>query len=171
MEEGTLSPLLVYMDIKKRTIEIIEEYLPADHFIVEVDFGKSVVTPKLSIILDGDDGVSIDTCALISRKVGYFLEQDNAIEVAYNLEVSSPGVDAPFQNIRQYHKNVGRDVKITLSEGKARIGVLEEVIDDQSILFLEQLKAGEKGRKAKFAEEPETIEIKNILKINVILTF
>jgi ribosome maturation factor RimP len=153
------------MDIKERTIQIIEEYLPEDHFIVEVKFGKGV-KPKLSIILDGDDGVSIETCALISRKVGYFLEQDNVIEEEYNLEVGSPGLDAPLTNIRQYYKNLGRDVKITLEAGKSKIGLLDDVVDDDtSILFLEQLKAPDKGRKA------EKIEIKDILKINVILIF
>jgi ribosome maturation factor RimP len=159
------------MDIKERTIQIIEEYLPEDHFIVEVKFGKGV-KPKLSIILDGDDGVSIETCALISRKVGYFLEQDNVIEEEYNLEVGSPGLDAPLTNIRQYYKNLGRDVKITLEAGKSKIGLLDDVVDDDtSILFLEQLKAPDKGRKAKYAVEAEKIEIKDILKINVILIF
>lgn len=159
------------MDIKERTIQIIEEYLPEDHFIVEVKFGKGV-KPKLSIILDGDEGVSIETCALISRKVGYFLEQDNVIEDEYNLEVGSPGLDAPLTNIRQYYKNLGRDVKITTEEGKSKIGLLDDVVDDDaSILFLEQLKAPDKGRKAKYAAEAEKIEIKNILKINVILIF
>ena len=159
------------MDIKERAIQIIEEYLPEDHFIVEVKFGKGAI-PKLSIILDGDEGVSIETCALISRKVGYFLEQDNVIETEYNLEVSSPGVDAPLTNIRQYYKNLGRDVKLTLEDGTSMIGILDDVVDeDSAILFFEQLKAPDKGRKAKHASEAQKIEIKNILKINVILIF
>lgn len=166
-----MSPFFIFMDVKQRTIEIIEEYLPEDHFIVDVDFGKGGSSQKLSIVLDGDEGVSIDVCALISRKVGYFLEQEEAIENAYNLEVSSPGVDAPFSNLRQYYKNLGRDVKIVFKDGSIKFGVLEDVIDENTIEFLELLKAGEKGRKPKFAEEIIKIEIQNILKINVILTF
>ena len=166
-----MSPFFIGMDVKKRTLEIIEEYLPEDHFIVNVDFGKGNSSQKLSIVLDGDNGVSIDTCALISRKVGYFLEQEEVIEHAYNLEVSSPGVDAPFSNLRQYYKNLGREVKILFADNTTKIGILEEVIDENTIEFQEQLKPADKGRKAKYAAETESIEIKNILKINVILTF
>ncbi len=159
------------MEIKEKTIQIINEYLPSDHFIVDVTFGKGV-KPKLSIILDGDDGVSIDICALISRKVGYFLEQDNVIETEYNLEVGSPGVDAPFANVRQYYKNLGRDVKIVLKDGAVKFGILESLLDeDTAIELLEQLNEADKGKKAKFASELQKIEINNILKINVILTF
>ena len=166
-----MSPFFIGMDVKQRAIEIIEEYLPEDHFIVDVDFGKGNSSQKLAIILDGDEGVSIEVCALISRKVGYFLEQEEAIEHAYNLEVSSPGVDAPFSNIRQYHKNVGRDVKIVLTDGTTKIGILDDIIDEHTIEFVEQLKPADKGRKAKYADETESIEMKDILKINVILTF
>lgn len=166
-----MSPFFIGMDVKKRTLEIIEEYLPEDHFIVNVDFGKGNSSQKLSIILDGDNGVSIETCALISRKVGYFLEQEEVIEHAYNLEVGSPGVDAPFSNLRQYYKNLGREVKILFADNTMKIGILEEVLDENTIEFLEQLKPADKGRKAKYAAETESIELKNILKINVILTF
>ena len=74
--------------------------------------------------------------------------------------------------IRQYYKNLGRDVKLTLEDGKSMIGILDDVVDeDSAILFFEQLKAPDKGRKAKHASEAQKIEIKNILKINVILIF
>jgi ribosome maturation factor RimP len=159
------------MDIKQRATEIILEHLPADHYIVDVSFKPSYKTQKLSVILDGEQGVSIDVCALISRKLGYFLEEENAIEEAYNLEVSSPGVDAPFTDIRQYRRNVGREVKVQWKGGIAKTGLLEEVIGEEAFVFQEILKAGEKGRKPKMAKEKETITIKDILKINVVLTF
>jgi ribosome maturation factor RimP len=52
---------------------------------------------KLIILLDGDNGIGIDECAQVSRHVGFHLEEENVIETAYNLEVSSPGIDTPFR--------------------------------------------------------------------------
>lgn len=159
------------MEVLEATLKIINEYLPKDHFLVDLTFEPVQGRDRLSIILDGDHGVSIEVCALISRKVGYFLEQDEVIEAEYNLQVSSPGADAPFTDIRQYHKNIGREVKIVLKDGTTKEGILEEVEEEKSILFREKLKAADKGRKAKFAKEEKKIEISELNKINVILTF
>jgi len=159
------------MDIKKRALEIVEEHLPADHFVVEISYKPSYKSQKLSIVLDADLGVSIDTCALISRKVGYYLEQENTIEEAYNLDISSPGADAPFTDIRQYKKNIGREVKVVLPEKVVKIGILEEVLEDESIVLHQIIKPADKGKKAKMAEEKEIIKTKDIVKINVVLTF
>ena len=169
--KGDDVPFFYVMEVKKRAIEIIEEYLPSDHFIVSVDFGPSNGRNKLEIILDGDEGVSIEVCALISRKVGYFLEEDELIPEEYHLQVSSPGADSPFTNIRQYQKNAGRDVKVVLNDGTETKGVLDDIIGEEKIEILELLKAADKGRKAKYAKEAVEIEISSIQKINVILTF
>lgn len=82
-----------------------------DLFLVSV---KMHGNGKLVVSVDGDHGVSIQDCADISRHVGYHLEEENVIDHAYQLEVSSPGVDEPLQNMRQYIKNVGRNVRIQL---------------------------------------------------------
>ena len=165
-----MSPFFILdMGIKERAIEIIEEYLPEDHFIVEVDYNVNSARNILSIILDGDEGISIDVCALISRKVGYFLEEEEVVDEEYNLEVSSPGADAPFTTERQYHKNIGRDVKVVTEEWE-KVGTLEDVLEGK-IIFLEQLKPMDKGRKAKYAKEAVEIEISIIQKISVIITF
>lgn len=159
------------MKVEKRAREIAEEYLPEDHFIVELSFNDHQGASKLSIVLDGDNGVSIDTCALISRKVGYFLEEEEIVDDKYNLQVSSPGADAPFINIRQYYKNIGRDVNLTDSEGNEVKGTLEDVNNEEEIVFRKLLKPADKGRKAKYDKETTIINIDEIMKINVILTF
>jgi len=159
------------MDVIQRVTEIIEEYLPEDHFIVDISFNDHQGASRLAITLDGDNGVSIDTCALISRKVGYFAEEEELIDDKYNLEVSSPGADAPFTNIRQYHKNLGRDVKVVLNDGTEIIGAMDEVVDDNSIELCKLLKAADKGRPAKYDKEVTEISISDIKSIKVILTF
>lgn len=109
------------MQVEKRVAALVEEKI-ADRpelFLVEV---KMLPNNKLIIHVDGDEGISIQDCVAISRHVGFHLEEENAIEQAYNLEVSSPGVGEPLKLIRQYNKNIGRTVSIKLKEGLKKKG-------------------------------------------------
>src|SRR3954467_9809951 len=111
------------MQVEKRVAALVEEKI-ADRpelFLVEV---KMLPNNKLIIHVDGDEGISIQDCAAISRHVGFHLEEENAIEKAYNLEVSSPGVGEPLQLERQYHKNINREVSVKLSDGSKKEGKL-----------------------------------------------
>ena len=69
------------------------------------------------------------------------LEEEELMESKYTLEVTSPGVDFPLSSLRQYRKNVGRKLRITLKEGKDLKGVLKEV-DEQKILIDKEVKKG-----------------------------
>ena len=91
------------MNIEKRVKELIEEKI-ADRpelFIVDI---KMHSNGKLIILVDGDNGIGIDDCVAISRHVGFHLEEENVVETAYNLEVSSPGLDTSLTLKRQYLK-------------------------------------------------------------------
>src|ERR1700735_2585661 len=99
------------MNIEKKVRELVEEKI-ADKpnlFIVDI---KMLPNGTLTVLLDGDNGIGIDDCVAVSRHVGFHLEEDNIIDSAYTLEVSSPGVEAPLTSIRQYVKNVGRNLAI-----------------------------------------------------------
>ncbi|MNI54496.1 Ribosome maturation factor RimP [compost metagenome] len=104
----------------------------------------------LEILLDGDNGVNIDDCAQVSRHVGFHLEEENVIDDAYRLEVSSPGIDANFVNIRQYQKNLGRTVQVKLNDNTKVEGTLLAV-DEMKINVLQKIK--EKGKKAQEVEK------------------
>src|ERR1700744_6674434 len=101
------------MKVEKRVAELVEEKIAEierpDLFLVDVKLHSN---GKLIILVDGDSGIGIAECAQISRYVGFRLEEENAIETAYNLEVSSPGVDTPLTQLRQYTKNIGRELGI-----------------------------------------------------------
>jgi ribosome maturation factor RimP len=148
------------MNIEKRVIELVEEKIAdrPDLFLVDVQMHGSGI---LSILVDGDNGVAISDCVAISRHVGFHLEEENAIEQAYRLEVSSPGIDTPLKLLRQYQKNVDRSVKVKLKDGNIREGKLIST-DDSGITIQESVK--EKGKKAvllenfiKFEDISETI--------------
>ena len=153
------------MQVENRVKALVEEKI-ADRpelFLVAI---KMLPNNKLIIHVDGDEGISIQDCAAISRHVGFHLEEENTIEKAYNLEVSSPGVGEPLLLTRQYHKNIGRELSIKLSEGVVKEGKLIAVTDD-AILIEEKVK--EKGKKVQLVETQ--IEFNNIVETKVLISF
>ncbi|WP_316769741.1 ribosome assembly cofactor RimP [Pedobacter frigiditerrae] len=153
------------MQVEKRVKELVEEKI-ADRpelFLVSI---KMLPNNKLIIHVDGDEGISIQDCAAISRHVGFHLEEENTIEKAYNLEVSSPGVGEPLLLNRQYHKNIGRDLSVKLTDGKVKEGKLL-VVNDSAITIEEKVK--EKGKKVQLVEAQ--IEFNNIVETKVLISF
>ena len=118
------------------------------------------------ILIDGDNGVGIDDCVAVSRHVGFRLEEENVIETAYNLEVSSPGIDTPLTSLRQYLKNTGRNLSIKMADGTKREGKLSGITED-AILIEEKTK--EKGKKAETVEA--VIPISQITETKVLISF
>ena len=112
------------MDLKERVWQMVEQFLPNESiFLVEVKISSKNAS-HIRVILDGDEGVSIDQCASISRQLGHQLEEEDVMEHAYTLEVSSPGFDHPLQFKRQYYSRVGRRVELVLHEGDSIKGKL-----------------------------------------------
>lgn len=153
------------MNIEKRVTELVEEKIAdrPDLFLVDVQMHGSGI---LSILVDGDNGLPISDCVAISRHVGFHLEEENAIEQAYRLEVSSPGLDTPLKLLRQYQKNLGRSVKVKLKDGSKREGKLITA-DDAGVILQESVK--EKGKKAVLVESP--ISFNDITETIVLVSF
>ena len=152
-------------DIEKRVEQLVHEKI-AEHpdlFIVDIRMHPN---GKLLVLLDGDTGVTIQDCAAVSRHVGFHLEEENLISDAYTIEVSSPGIDAPLQSDRQYRKNIGRTVRVTLTDGSKKEGRLLDAAAD-SIQIEEQIK--EKGKKA--VTEQSTIPLSHIAETKVLISF
>ncbi len=148
--------------IKKYLEEIITD---PQYFVVEIVISGSDRV-KIVVLIDGDEGVNIDYCASVSRQLGHRLEENEVLSNAYVLEVSSPGLDHPLMNNRQYIKNVGREVKVETAE-KTMKGELLKVEND-CIIINQQVK--EKG-KNKITEEETNIPFGDIIKTKVLVSF
>src|SRR5690606_34358980 len=153
------------MNIEKRVIELVEEKIVDrdDLFLVSV---KLTSTGQLSILIDGDNGVTIEDCVAVSRHVGFHLEEEGVIETAYNLEVSSPGIDTPLSAERQFLKNIGRLVSIKLRTNEKREGKLLAYSED-GISIEETVK--EKGKKA--IQQESLIPLDQITETKVLISF
>jgi len=153
------------MNVEQRVKDLVEQKIAdrPDLFLVDV---KMQSNGKLSILVDGDNGIGIADCAAISRHVGFHLEEENTIEQAYNLEVSSPGIDMPLSSERQYRKNLGRSVGIKMVENTRREGKLLDV-SEAGITIEEKVK--EKGKKAQLVEN--FIPFEQITETKVLISF
>ncbi|MHA4893644.1 ribosome assembly cofactor RimP [Pedobacter sp. PWIIR3] len=153
------------MQIEKRVIELVEEKISdrPELFLVEV---KMLPNNKLIIHVDGDEGINIQDCAAISRHVGFHLEEENTIEKAYNLEVSSPGVGEPLRLKRQYEKNIGREVGVKLAGGEQKEGELLSVSDEGIVI---EAKVKEKGKKVQLVET--SLSFSDITETKVLISF
>ncbi len=69
----------------------------------------------IKVVIDGDEGVSVNDCILVSRAIEHNLDRE---EEDFSLEVTSAGVSEPLSMPRQYKKNIGRRLKVKTEEDK-----------------------------------------------------
>jgi len=93
---------------------------------------------KLRLYIDRDEGVSVDDCARVSRRVSDVLDVEDVITGAYTLEVSSPGMDRILFKPEQFEGCIGERIEVRLSypfEGKKRIvGVLSGLENGEAVI-------------------------------------
>ncbi len=104
--------------------------------LIDVEYVKEGAEWYLRLFLDkeGDEGIDLDDCELISRKFSDVLEEKDPITQAYRLEVSSPGIERPLKRTKDFQRFQGEKVQVkTFSEveGKKQfIGILQETTEE-----------------------------------------
>jgi len=101
----------------------------------------------LRVVVDADDGVSLDDVADISRTLSDTLDDSGLFPGAYVLEVSSPGVDRPLTEPRHWRRATGRLVATRLPDGTALTGRVQAADADRVVLVV-----GDAERSIRFAE-------------------
>lgn len=122
--------------------KLIGPLLQDDIFLVSI---KIKPINNIKIYLDADGGLGIEKCIRINRALYRIMEEMGMYpDGDFSLEVSSPGIDEPLKLLRQYKKNVGRNVEVTLNDDTKKEGTLSAVNDEAiTILYTEG-----KGKKA-----------------------
>lgn len=167
-QRGQESPLSLskIMDLIETVKSLAEKHLQDDSFFIVDVISKGINgKTKVLVLLDRDTGVTIDDCANLSRSLAEAIDLEDLIDVAYILEVSSPGLDHPLSSARQYRKNIGRRLKIRLSDQSMLEGELKTVNDDAILL------AAEKKENKKKVIEEKLLNFSDIEKANVLVSF
>src|SRR5215216_4571489 len=117
------------------------------HFLVEV---RIKPTNNIKVFIDADEGVILSDLINYNRKLYKQLEDSGMFpDGNYSLEVSSPGLDEPLKLFRQYKKNVGRYVTVTMNDGGTREGKLMDATEDGIVIETET----GKGKKKEVRQE------------------
>ena len=151
---------------KKQIVENVENYLEPileelQLALVDVEYVKEGPNYYLRIYIDKEGGVNIKDCQTTSRAIEEVLDEKNFIEEAYNLEVSSPGLDRVLKKDREFNYFTGRLVEVKLYKAvegeKHYTGTLIKKTDET--LYLE-----DEGTAMEF-------DMKNVAVVRLAITF
>ncbi len=99
------------MVFKEKVSELLNAALEErpEIFLIEL---KIEDNGKITVTLDGDNGVTLQDCIDVSRAIEHNLDRE---EYDFALEVASAGATSPLKLVRQYKKNIGRTLKVKLA--------------------------------------------------------
>ncbi|MGB1448693.1 MAG: ribosome assembly cofactor RimP [Flavobacteriaceae bacterium] len=118
------------MNFKEKVEELVQAALDENPslFLIDLTVGGD---NSIRVLLDGDQGVTLEACMQVSRKVEHNLDRE---ETDFSIEVSSCGVGSPLNLPRQFKKNVTRKLEVVDMEDKQVQGTLIEATDTSFIL-------------------------------------
>ena len=117
---------------EEKVVPVIEEL---GYEVVEVEYVKKTDGMNLTFYIDKDEGIAIEDCEKVSKAIDDLLEELDPTEgVGYILNVSSPGIDRPIKNKRDFERNLEKEISITLFsklDGKKKFdGTLKSYTDE-----------------------------------------
>lgn len=154
------------VDAKMIRTKLEEKLEGSENYLVDIRVSGA---NDILIELDNDNNISIADCIDISRYVEHELldrEQED-----FQLEVTSAGLDKPFRVLRQYQKNIGRDVKVVYNEGGGIEGLLKEVSEEAIVLETKHKERVEGRKKKVWVTEAHNISFDKIKETKVVITF
>lgn len=155
------------MAFKEKVKELINQAMAEHTDLFLIDYTIST-DYKISITIDGDQGVTLQDCIDVSRIIEHSLDRE---EQDFSLEVASAGATSPLKLPRQFKKNIGRKLKVvTLSQEKYEATIVDA---DDTQIFLEWKSRETKpvGKGKVTVEKKEAVAYDQIKEAIVIITF
>ena len=122
----------------------------------------------ITVILDGDNGVSLQDCLDASRAIEFNMDRE---EHDFSLQVMSAGLSEPLSTPRQFGKNIGREIEVMLEDSSKIEGELSKVDDEKITLTLRYRKPKDIGKGKVDVEEEKEISYSDIKKALVVIKF
>lgn len=109
----------------------------------EVEYVKEYGNMVLTLYIDSENGVTIDDCEKVSRAIDPILDENDPIEEAYYLSVSSIGIDRPLKKDKDFERNMGKKLQVKLyapiNKKKELLGVLTEYDGESFTINVEKM--------------------------------
>ena len=118
------------MKFKENIQKLLSEalLLQPDLFLIDLHIDDQ---SRVQVVLDGDNGVSLEQCIKVSRHIEHQLDREVH---DFSLEVSSAGATHPLKMVRQYKKNIGRKLAVHTIDNDNFKATLTQADDDQITL-------------------------------------
>ena len=118
------------MKFKENIQKLLAEALSLqpDLFLIDLNIDDQ---SRVHVVLDGDNGVSLEQCIKVSRHIEHQLDREVH---DFSLEVSSAGATHPLKMVRQYKKNIGRKLAVQTIGNDNFKATLTHADDDQITL-------------------------------------
>jgi len=146
--------------IKQNILNAVKEISEKNNlFLLEVLFRGTERNWVIEIFIDGEDILSADDCARISREINQVIEEKELLNSAYRLDVSSPGVDRPLKYFKQYKKHINRKFEIRYKSGENKKSITGKLvkIEDDNLYF--------------YSGREQVIKFGDIIKAKVLVSF
>lgn len=151
---------------KDKVKTLLDDAITADKSLFLIDFSVTADN-TIKVVLDGDEGVTLQDCMKISRAIEHNLDRD---EYDFSLEVTSAGAASPITMPRQYTKNIGRKLKV-VTERETFEGNLMETTDKGIVIAWKAREPKPVGKGKITVQKREEIEFSEIKEAKVILKF
>lgn len=155
------------MEFRKRIEELLNDFLETrkDLFLIDL---KISAGDDITVILDGDNGVSLQDCLDASRAIEFNMDRE---EHDFSLQVMSAGLSEPLATPRQFAKNTGREIEVLLDDSSKVEGELSKADEEKITLILRYRKPKDIGKGKVDVEEEKEIPYSEIKKALVTIKF
>jgi len=155
------------MEFRKRIEELLNDFLETrkDLFLIDL---KISAGDDITVILDGDNGVSLQDCLDASRAIEFNMDRE---EHDFSLQVMSAGLSEPLTTQRQFAKNIGREIEVLLNDSSKIEGELAKADEEKITLILRYRKPKDIGKGKVDVEEEKEIPYSEIKKALVTIKF
>ena len=151
---------------KEQVTTLLNDALEEDGSLFLIDFTISSDN-KINVVLDGDNGVTVQDCMKISRAIEHNLDRE---EQDFSLEVASAGAASPMVLPRQYKKNVGRKIAVRTAEETFE-GNLTAATENTIVLEWKAREPKPIGKGKHTVQKKKEIDFSEIKEAKVILKF
>jgi len=136
-------------DVKDRISELAAQVADGQGLsVADVEMTGSVRRPTVRVFIDKEGGVTLDDCEKVSRGLSALLDVEDMMHNSYVLEVSSPGLDRPLRDLRDFERSVGKLARV----------VTKESIENRTF-FIGRIQGVEAGSVLLTVGEGETYEL------------
>ena len=127
---------------EQKTEELLLPIVEENGFeLVDVEYVKEGSNWYLRAYIDKPGGITVNDCEVVSRRLSDILDEEDYIDDAYILEVSSPGLGRPLKKEKDYKRSLGKLIEIRtyrmIEKKKEFTGVLKEY-DEKTVTIEEE---------------------------------